>query len=432
MDSVVSHAEEVSPVTTLPKGFSRLGISRFDSGRHEDRCGTMGAGSQPEGGDMRKWSRGTAAPTKSWGAWCPPGTSRVLIERVVEVRGRRGGRRERVALVAPADLLVRFRELAAGRYRVSCKGPGGKFLRLGGVRCRAWRSWLRARRRARTDISVITPDRRAGAPSGGFSRLLERAQARVAATAAVATQWRRKVARRDAQIRSERGEHRVERRRLQTECRVARQEARVALRERGATTRYAEAQEAAREVTDRRADALRVELEAAQQEILVLKRRAAENDRARRRGCRLATADRAALIEARETAAAADTRSRQFETVSAQLRGYVDQMEDELRQLAAVRARESDDWAGLPPCGPRNTWRRYGCSAIALLQRWGAGGSSRDRSRSRLPSRASRAWRDGHNSRHIHSLSCRPKPRVRRRRGWSARRPRRSHSGARW
>ena len=207
--------------------------------------------------------------------------------------------------------------------------------------------------------------------------LLERAQARVAATAAVATQWRRKVERRDAQIRSERGEHRVERRRLQTECRVARQEARVALRERGATTRYAEAQEAAREVTDRRADALRVELEAAQQEILVLKRRAAENDRARRRGCRLATADRAALIEARETAAAADTRSRQFETVSAQLRGYVDQMEDELRQLAAVRARENNDWAGLLTCGPGNTWRRYGCSAIALLQRRGAGGSSR-------------------------------------------------------
>ena len=61
----------------------------------------------------------------------PEGTTLLTIGRVLADSHRRGGRREHVARVTPAELRARLRAEGPGRYRVSCLDGSGCFLRGG-------------------------------------------------------------------------------------------------------------------------------------------------------------------------------------------------------------------------------------------------------------------------------------------------------------
>ena len=74
-------------------------------------------------------------PLPSWMRRLPRGTVRILIEQMVsppaDATERRGGRRTRVDLLVPGEVVHRFLVLPPGRYRISCRDAACRMLRNG-------------------------------------------------------------------------------------------------------------------------------------------------------------------------------------------------------------------------------------------------------------------------------------------------------------
>ncbi len=188
----------------------------------------------------------------------PPETRGVLIERIIQALGRRGGHRERVDYVRPRDLHARLRTLEPGRYRVACIGPRG---------CIAGASMVMESRGV-GEVPVNVPARRArdyarskrAAPKPKLRKRLRMTRQKLRGAVLDRSHLRKKVRRRDLQIQRDRTAHREQVSALRAELRRARAEARGAARQRDNAFAFAESQERACQRAVREAEGLRREL----------------------------------------------------------------------------------------------------------------------------------------------------------------------------
>jgi hypothetical protein len=190
----------------------------------------------------------------------PPETRGVLIERIIQALGRRGGRRERVDYVRPRDLQARLRKLEPGRYRVTCIGPRG---------CIAGASKVMEARSV-GEVPVNVPARRARdyartrrtPPKPKLRKRLRMTRQKLRGAVLDRSHLRKKVRRRDLQIQRDRAAHQEQVSALRAELRRSRADARSTASQRDHAFAFAESQERACQRAMREAEGLRRELAA--------------------------------------------------------------------------------------------------------------------------------------------------------------------------
>ncbi len=203
------------------------------------------------------------------GGAIPPDTRNILIERLIPAPGRRGGRRERVDCVPPAECSARLRGLTVGRYRVACIGSRGVI--KGGARVVEARGDGSLPQAVLPRTSRDYPRTPRARKKARLRARLKTAHARLQATTRAKRGAGRKLRRRDAQITRERADHARRERSLRAELRVASRAARVATRARDGAFAYAEEQERARAEAERKAFAEAQARAAADAEVLQLR-----------------------------------------------------------------------------------------------------------------------------------------------------------------